>query len=214
MTESSEKWPSKRLMETIRLVVSVVVLTFAIKITTAEAYRIEQSSMEQTLMPGDVVIGVKFIYGGRLPLVNVRLPGFRHPRPGDIVVVNSPIEKGIKIVKRVIAIEGQTVEIRNKQLYVDGEPVPRPENARPLGIDILPRSETGRDNLGPLLVPEGKLFLMGDNWDASFDSRNWGFLDGDLVLAKAFSVLYTWQHEPTRPFWTALKFGRTFRVLH
>ena len=214
MTESSEKWPSKRLMETIRLVVSVVVLTFAIKITTAEAYRIEQSSMEQTLMPGDVVIGVKFIYGGRLPLVNVRLPGFRHPRPGDIVVVNSPIEKGIKIVKRVIAIEGQPVEIRNKQLYVDGEPVPRPENARPLGIDILPRSETGRDNLGPLLVPEGKLFLMGDNWDASFDSRNWGFLDGDLVLAKAFSVLYTWQHEPTRPFWTALKFGRTFRVLH
>lgn len=201
-------------METIRLVVSVVVLTFAIKITTAEAYRIEQSSMEQTLMPGDVVIGVKFIYGGRLPLINVRLPGFRHPRPGDIVVVNSPIEKGIKIVKRVIAIEGQTVEIRNKQLYIDGEPVPRPENARPPGIDILPRSETGRDNLGPLLVPEGKLFLMGDNWDASFDSRNWGFLDGDLVLAKAFSVLYTWQHEPTRPFWTALKFGRTFRILH
>ena len=55
---------------------------------------------------------------------------------------------------------------------------------------------------------------MGDNWDASYDSRNWGFLDGDLVLAKAFSVLYTWQHEPTRPFWTALKFGRSFRILH
>jgi len=214
MTEPAEKGPPKRIVETTRLVVSVVILTFAIKITTAEAYRIEQSSMEQTLMPGDVVIGVKFIYGGRLPLVNVRLPGFRHPHPGDIVVVNSPIEKGVKIVKRVIAVEGQSIEIRGKQLYVDGELVPRPETARPSSAEILSRVQSGRDNLGPLLVPEGKLFLMGDNWDASYDSRNWGFLDGDLVLAKAFSVLYTWQREPTRPFWTALKFGRTFRVLH
>ncbi|MFC1627678.1 signal peptidase I [Gemmatimonadota bacterium] len=214
MTDTAEKWPSKRLMETIRLVVSVVVLTFAIKITTAEAYRIEQSSMEQTLMPGDVVIGVKFIFGGRLPLVNVRLPGLRHPRPGDIVVVNSPIEQGVKIVKRVIAIGGQTIEITDKQLFVDGEPVPRPEYARPPGSEILSRAQTGRDNLGPLLVPEGELFLMGDNWDASFDSRNWGFLDGELVLAKAFSVLYSWQREPTRPFWTSLKFGRSFRILH
>ncbi|MFC1499996.1 signal peptidase I [Candidatus Zixiibacteriota bacterium] len=214
MTRDTEKAPPKRYVETIRLVVSVVILTFTIKITTAEAYRIEQSSMEQTLMPGDVVIGVKFIYGGRLPFINVRLPGFRHPRPGDIVVVNSPIEKGVKIVKRVIAIEGQTIEIRNKQLFVDDELVPRPEYARPQGTEILPRSQTGRDNLGPLEIPEGKLFLMGDNWDASYDSRNWGFLDDELVLAKAFSVLYTWQHEPTRPFWTALRFGRTFRVLH
>ncbi len=214
MTEAAEKAPPKRYVETIRLVVSVVILTFAIKITTAEAYRIEQSSMEQTLMPGDVVIGMKFIYGGKLPLINVRLPGFRRPRPGDIVVVHSPIESGVKIVKRVIAIEGQTVEIRNKQLYLDGELVVRPETARPPGSDILPRSQSGRDNYGPVEVPEGSLFLMGDNWDASFDRRNWGFLDGELVLAKAFSVLYTWQRESTRPFWTSLKFGRTGRILH
>jgi signal peptidase I len=214
MTEAAEKAPPKRYVETIRLVVSVVILTFAIKITTAEAYRIEQSSMEQTLMPGDVVIGTKFIYGGKLPLINVRLPGFRRPRPGDIVVVHSPIKAGVKIVKRVIAIEGQTVEIRNKQLYLDGELVIRPETARPPGSDILPRPQSGRDNYGPVVIPEGKLFLMGDNWDASLDSRNWGFLDGELVLAKAFSVIYTWQRDPTRPFWTALKFGRTGRILH
>jgi len=212
-TETAVKEPPKRYVETIRLVVSVVILTFAIKITTAEAYRIEQSSMEQTLMPGDVVIGTKFIFGGKLPLINVRLPGIRHPRPGDIVVVHSPIESDVKIVKRVIAIEGQTVEIRDKQLFLDGELVKRPETARPPGADILPRSQSPRDNYGPVMVPEGDLFLMGDNWDASFDSRNWGFLDGKLVLAKAFSVLYSWQREPTRPFWTALKFGRTGRIL-
>jgi len=214
MTEAAEKEPPRRYVETIRLVVSVVILTFAIKITTAEAYRIEQSSMEQTLMPGDVVIGMKFIYGGKLPLINVRLPGFRRPRPGDIVVVHSPIKSGVKIVKRVIAIEGQTVEIRDKQLYLDGELVPHPETARPPGNNIIPRSLGGRDNYGPVEIPEGKLFLIGDNWDASLDSRSWGFLDGDLVLAKAFSVIYTWQREPTRPFWTALNFGRMGRILH
>ena len=213
MTENAEQAHPKRYIATIRLVVSVVLLTITIKTTTAETYRIEQSSMEQTLMPGDVVIGMKFIYGGKLPVINVRLPGFRHPRPGDIVVVRSPIQSDLKLVKRVIAVGGQTVEIRDKQLYLDGELVIRPESARPPGAEILPRSESGRDNYGPVEVPEGKLFLIGDNWDASLDSRHWGFLDGELVLAKAVSVLYSWQREPTRPFWTALKFGRTGRIL-
>ncbi|MFC1529508.1 signal peptidase I [Gemmatimonadota bacterium] len=213
MTETTKQAPPRRYVATIRLVVSVVLLTLTIKTTIAETYRIEMSSMEQTLMPGDVVIGTKFIYGGHLPIINVRLPGFRHPRPGDIVVVHSPIQPGLKIVKRVIATEGQTVEILDKQLYLDGERVIPPESARPPGTDILPRSVSGRDNYGPVEVPEGKLFLMGDNWDISLDSRHWGFLDEELVLARAFSVLYTWQHEPTRPFWTALKFGRTGRIV-
>ncbi len=214
MTSTDVKTPPKRYVATIRLVVSVVILTITIKTTLAETYRIEQSSMEQTLMPGDVVIGVKFIYGGKLPLINVRLPGFRDPRPGDIVVVNSPIQPDLKLVKRVLAVGGQTIEIRNKQVYLDGRLAPYPETARLPGSEITPRSQGGRDNYGPVEIPEGELFVIGDNRDASLDSRHWGFLDGDLVLARVYSVLYTWQREPTRPFWTSLKFGRTGRIVN
>ena len=120
--------PPNRLLETVKFVLWVVVITMVLRVSVAEAYRVEMSSMEDTLLPGDTVLGNKFLYGARLPLIGVRLPAIRHPRPGDIIVLRHPIEEGQRLIKRVIAVEGQVLEILDKQLYVDNVLVPLHED--------------------------------------------------------------------------------------
>ena len=196
------------LKESFRLILFAAALSLVIRVSVAEAYNIKQSSMENTLLAGDVVIGNKFLYGIRIPFTGIRLPALREPRPGDIILLDSPIEKGVRLVKRVIAVGGQTVEIRNKRLYVDGTFQPLPAGARPVGEEVLPATISARDNLGPLEVPAGRLFVMGDNRDFSLDSRGWGFVDRDRVLARALFVLYSWNDDPTLPPWARPRWGR------
>jgi len=198
----------QKLREGLKFILTVIILTTIIRISIAEAYNVEMSSMEYTVLPGDTVLGNKFIYGARLPLIGIRLPAIREPRPGDVIVFNSPIEERTRLVKRVIAVAGQTVEIRDKQVFVDGEPVPYPEHARPVNDTILSPLTSRRDNMGPATVPAGNLFVMGDNRDISLDSRGWGFLDTDYVLARAMFVLYSWDGDRTRPFWSRIRWNR------
>ena len=120
---------------------------------------------------------------------------------------------GRRLVKRVIAVEGQTIEIRNKQVYVDGSAVPLPETAKFIDPRLLPQSQSTRDNVITVTVPEDRLFVMGDNRDNSIDSRSWGFLDEDLILAKVVLVLYSWEPDPTRPFWNRIRWGRFGHIL-
>jgi len=199
---------SQKLLDLAKFLLIVILLTTVIRISIAEAYNVEMSSMEYTVLPGDTVLGNKFIYGARLPLIGVRLPALRDPRPGDIIVFNSPIEERTRLVKRIIAVEGQTIEIRNKHVFVDGEEVPLPEQARPVNETILPPLSSQRDNMGPVTVPADQLFVMGDNRDISLDSRGWGFLDEDLILGRAMFVLYSWEADPTRPFWSRIRWSR------
>ncbi len=206
---SSPPTPLRRhLEETIRLLLFAVALSLVIRVSVAEAYHIEQSSMENTLFPGDTVLGNKFLYGIRIPFTDIRLPPVREPRPGDIVVLDSPIEEGVRLVKRVVAVAGQTVEIRDKQLYVDGRPQSLPGEGKYVDERILPGALSSRDNLSPVKVPPGQLFVMGDNRDVSLDSRGWGFLDRDLVQGRVMFVLYSWDGDPTLPLWSRLRWRR------
>lgn len=205
--------PADRVRETVRFVIWVVALTMVLRVSVAEAYRIEQSSMENTVLSGDTVLGNKFLFGARVPLLGVRLPALRSPRPGDVIVFKSPIEKGRRLVKRVIAVEGQTVELRDKQVFVDGQPVELPPTAKFEDSRVRPAGISTRDNLGPLTVPPGHLFVMGDNRDVSLDSREWGFLDEDLILGSAIVVLYSWNDDDTRPFWQRIRWGRIGHIL-
>jgi signal peptidase I len=214
--KAAEKVPRTRvekIKDTVRFLVWVLVLTMVLRVSVAEAYRVEQSSMENTVLAGDTVLGNKFLYGARLPLIGLRLPAFRSPHPGDVIVFKSPIEKGRRLVKRVIAVEGQTVEVRDKQVVVDGSPVALPETAKHEYTQILPGETSPRDNLGPLTVPEDHLFVMGDNRDVSLDSRAWGFLDEDLILGHAMFVLYSWNSDDTRPFWQRIRWSRIGHIL-
>jgi signal peptidase I len=114
---------------------------------------------------------------------DARLPGMRLPKPGDIVIFKSP-QSGENLIKRCVAVAGQSVEVRDKILYVDGA---RRDEAFTKHIDRYVRAS--RDNFGPLVVPAGNIFCMGDNRDASHDSRFFGPVPLRLVIAKA-DVLY------------------------
>lgn len=209
--------PKSALREWIELIVSIVIIVFFIRLTVVEAFRIPTSSMEDTLLVGDFLLVNKFVYGIRSPdwigvpftklgffVPFFHLPSFSEPKQGDIVVFRFPLDKNLSYIKRCVATEGQTVEIRDKVVYVDGVPFENPPESKFTSGITYPRSYVeravvprnlemrNRDNFGPLTVPTGHLFVMGDNRDNSADSRYWGFLPRDLIIGKALIIYFSW----------------------
>jgi len=203
--------------EWIELVVSVVVMVFFIRLAVVEAFRIPTGSMEKTLLVGDFLLVNKFVYGIRTPdwvgvpftragffIPFARLPGFSKIKQGDIIVFRYPLDPNLSYIKRCIAVGGQTVEIRDKRVFVDGVEFPKPPNAQFLATFTYPKDyieqpivpkdmeHRNRDNFGPITVPAGHLFAMGDNRDNSADSRYWGFLPEKNVLGKALIIYFSW----------------------
>ncbi|MFQ6618106.1 MAG: signal peptidase I, partial [Fidelibacterota bacterium] len=109
------------ILENIRSILIILTAALVIKSTIVEAYQIPTGSMENTILIGDFILGNKFIYGIHIPFTDYKIPGFKKPKPGDIVIFKFPKDKSINYIKRCVAVEGQTVEIRNKVLYVDGK---------------------------------------------------------------------------------------------
>ncbi len=194
-----------------------LVLALMIKASVVEAYKIPSGSMEKTLLVGDFLLANKFVYGMRLPIpfTDIRLPALYDPKPGDVVIFKFPGDTRQNYIKRCIAVEGQKIKIVNKQVYVDDKLVPLPPNGQYADANsFLPHTENkrwlpsksawgggggyweflgNRDNMPETVVPEGKLFMMGDNRDNSADSRYWGFLDRRLVQGKAMIIHWSWQ---------------------
>jgi len=180
-----------------------LVLAFVIKTSIVEAYKIPSGSMEDTLLVGDFLLANKFIYGSRIPLLNVRLPEIRDPEPGDVVIFKFPKDPSVNYIKRCVATGGQTVEIRNKKLFVDGEEIPLPPTGKFTGgMRAQPGSQTPRDNFGPYRVPDDSYFMMGDNRDNSYDSRFWYAVPRDLVQGKAMMIHWSWATDDSAPDWT------------
>jgi signal peptidase I len=180
----------REIRETFRSLIWAVVLFLIIRSLAFQAFRIPSESMEDTLLVGDFLFINKLTYGPRIPFTHTRLPGFRDPQPGDIIVFDFPRDPSQDYIKRCVAVEGQTVEIREKVLYVDG--IPQDE---PFVKHSNPRLRRGLDEYGPIRVPEGKLFMMGDNRDNSQDSRTWGLLDMAHVHGKAEIIYFSWDSE-------------------
>jgi len=184
-----------------------LIMALIIKTSIVEAYKIPSGSMENTLLVGDFLLANKFIYGMKLPIpfVDIKLPTIEDPKPGDIIIFKYPKDPSINYIKRCVAVGGQTVEIKNKQLYVDGKPIPLPPEGKFTDRRIVPY-QTGaslgigiRDNMPPKVVPDGYLFVMGDNRDNSADSRFWGFLDRRLVMGRAMMIHWSWAPDPNAP---------------
>lgn len=164
----------------------VIVLAIFLPLNTfvVQGFRIPSGSMEDTLLIGDFLFADKLTFGPRVPFTeDTRLPGLREPKPGDIIIFKSP-ESGENLIKRLVAVEGQTVEMRHKQLFIDGVAVDEPFTKH-----IRHRFDPRFDNFGPERVPPGHLFFLGDNRDASQDSRIFGMVPITEVVAKA-DVLY------------------------
>ncbi|UCD16825.1 MAG: signal peptidase I [Candidatus Zixiibacteriota bacterium] len=188
--------------ENVKSLLIAVVLAMIIKTSIVEAYKIPSASMEDTLLVGDFLIANKFVYGARIPLVSWQLPSISDPEPGDIVIFKWPGDGVTNYIKRCIAVEGQTVEVKDKILYVDGEVFPDPPRAKYTDRRIQPRSSPGennRDNWGPYVVPKDCYFMMGDNRDHSYDSRFWGAVHKDLILGEALFIHWSWEPDTNSP---------------
>ncbi|RUM37720.1 MAG: signal peptidase I [Desulfobulbus sp.] len=187
--QSSKKKSTFR--ETAEAVIIALVLALFIRTFIVQAFKIPSGSMLPTLQIGDHILVNKFKYGVKMPFSGKVLVPISEPRPNDIVVFEFPRDPKLDYIKRVIAVAGDSVEMRDKKVYVNGQPF-----ADKYGVysdpRILPASAGPRDNFGPVKVPEGHIFVMGDNRDNSFDGRFWGFVGLKAVRGKAFIVYWSW----------------------
>ncbi len=180
--------------EYVEAILPAIILAMFIRTFVVQAFKIPSGSMLPTLQIGDHLLVNKFIYGVKLPFKgNVLIP-FKDPVQGDVVVFRFPKDRSVDYIKRVIGTPGDTVEIKDKNIFVNGEAIDDP-HAHIASQVILDKDGSPRDNLGPILVPEDRIFVMGDNRDNSYDSRFWGFVDQNDVLGKAFILYWSWDIE-------------------
>ena len=195
------------LREYVEAAVWALALTMFLRAFVIQAFRIPSESMRDTLLVGDFLFVNKFEYGPKIPFTHLRLPGLRGPRHGDVIVFQYPQDPSKDFIKRCIATGNQTLEVKNKQVYLDGRPIREPyvihtdPATRPAGYDE-------RDFFGPVTVKPNELFMMGDNRDNSNDSRYWGTLDMDLVKGRAMFLYWSWDGERNWPRW-----NRIFQII-
>lgn len=216
-----------------------VLLFFAIRTFVVQAFTIPSGSMENTLLVGDYLMANNAIFGAHIPFTNFQTPPFRDPVHGDVVVFrptyNDPV---IDVVKRVIGEPGDTIEMRERIVYRNGERLDEPyvegtylpdepmERYGASGFDwhfaALPadvdpqRYMPTRDSWGPLIVPEGNYILLGDNRDQSLDSRFMGFIPREVIRGKALFIYYSIDPYVSRPFprfLTAVRWDRVGSII-
>ncbi|MEW5796526.1 MAG: signal peptidase I [Candidatus Zixiibacteriota bacterium] len=189
------------LWENVKQIGLAVILALFIKTSVVEAYKIPTASMEDTLLIGDFLLANKFVYGARLPLVDWRLPAISEPERGDVVIFLFPGDGITKYIKRCVAVPGDTVLVKNKALFVNGDRFPDSAYAKYVdttrtGQQNVHRRRAGgqdsRDFFGPYIVPPNCYFMMGDNRDNSYDSRYWQAVPKDLILGEAIMVHWSW----------------------
>jgi signal peptidase I len=198
--ERAEK-PSA-LREYAEALVMAVVLALFIRTFVVQAFKIPSGSMLPTLQIGDHLLVNKFLYGIRIPIVGKRILALREPERDDVIVFIYPQDPSKDFIKRVKGLPGETIEIRNKVLYVNGEAVEDPNAYYEKTTERLARAP--RDDFGPFVVPQGTVFVMGDNRDHSHDSRFWGTVPIDDILGKAFVLYWSWDSKEFRPRWGRL----------
>jgi signal peptidase I len=183
------------------LVVAFVLATF-IRTFVVQAFKIPTGSMEKNLLIGDHLLVNKVVYSPSMGRLESKLLGKKPIERGHVVVFKYPEEPARDFIKRVIGLPGETVEIKDKKVYIDGKPLDEPyvhflePPLSPTDPEYGLRMEGRGDSYGPRKVPAGQLFVMGDNRDNSKDSRYWGFLPEDQVKGRALMVY--WSYEASR----------------
>ncbi len=171
----------------------VLVVVVLVRVFIGEASVVPTPSMEGTVLVGDHLFLDKALYGPTVPVLGLRLPMLRSPRRGEIVAFRFPLDPQMTFLKRVVAVGGDTVEIRRSQLYINGRAV-----GEPYVVHRNPAGEAS-DNLAALRVPAGKLFVLGDNRDDSEDSRYWGFVPVENVIGEP--LLVYWSYDAPTSAW-------------
>jgi signal peptidase I len=218
------------LMEWTKSLLVAAVLFVVIRTFILQTFVITSGSMEDALLVGDFLIANRAAVGVRIPGTQIRIPGYSSVRRGDVLVFDPPHEPDLKLVKRLIGVPGDTVSMKDGVLTLNGqlqkEPYVKHQNAAGDSPDSrmvwqaehlvsgIP-SETyrpTRDNWGPLVIPEDRYFMLGDNRDTSLDSRYWGLLEGWRLEGRASVIYFSYNKDSYRPFpWLReIRFGRVF----
>ncbi|HDQ04268.1 MAG TPA: signal peptidase I [Deltaproteobacteria bacterium] len=210
--ERKEKTKSK-VQEYIEAIIIAILIALFIRTFVVAAYKIPSRSMEPTLVVGDHLLVNKFIYGIKIPVVRKTIIPVSEPKQDDIIVFIYPHDRSKDFIKRVIGVGGDTIEIKNKKIFIN-----KKEYTDNYGIYsddmIYPAAMQPRDNYGPVVVPEGSLFVMGDNRDESADSRYWGFVDVKDVEGKALIIYWSWDSEENDNIFWKLRWNRLGKLLH
>ncbi len=203
----------------------VVIRTFIL-----QTFVITSGSMENALLVGDFLIANRAAVGVRIPWTQARLPGYSSVRRGDVLVFDPPHEPDLKLVKRLIGVGGDTVSMKDGVLTLNGEVQDEPyvKHVDSAGDDPHPwmswqaehlvgavpgeNYRPTRDNWGPLVIPEDRYFMLGDNRDTSLDSRYWGLLEGWRLEGRASFIYFSYNKGSFRPFpWLReIRLGRVF----
>jgi signal peptidase I len=192
-----------KIKEYAEAIIIAILIAFFIRTFVVQAFKIPSGSMKPTLLIGDHILVSKFSYGIKMPYFRNTLIPISDPKRGEIVVFIYPEDRSKDFIKRVVGISGDTIEIRNKKIFLNGMPY---EDKHGVYVDdfIIPGAIQPRDNFGPVTVPKGTIFTMGDNRDQSYDSRFWGFVDLKDVMGKAFVVYWSWNKEDHSVRWSRL----------
>lgn len=193
-----------------------ILLALFIRTFVVQAFKIPSGSMLPTLLIGDHLLVNKFIYGIRVPFSGKVLVPLKDPKSGDIIVFKFPKDRTIDYIKRVVGVPGDKIEVKNKKVYRNDKLAEDPF-AHFTSTTMLPGSVSPKDNFGPITVPEGKYFVMGDNRDNSSDSRFWGFVETNDVLGKAMIIYWSWDID--KPLlsvdrFSSIRWGRLADIIH
>jgi signal peptidase I len=200
MTKDNKPRDKSVVREYFELIAETAVFVFFVMTFVVQAFQIPTGSMEPTLLVGDFLLVNKFVYAEpQFPLEKIILPR-RDIHRQDIVVFKYPKELNKDFVKRVVAMAGETIEIKDKQVYINDSPIT--ENYK-VHSDTQVFTKNGyyryddtiRDNFGPFVVPPGHCFVMGDNRDSSLDSRYWSFLPMDNIKGRPWIIYFSYRAE-------------------
>jgi signal peptidase I len=212
----AESFKKSTLREYFESIVIAVILALFIRTFVVQAFKIPTGSMENNLLIGDHLLVNKMVFGPTVSPIERRTMPVGSIKRGDVVVFKYPEEPDRDFIKRVIGLPGETLEVREKKVYINGRPLDEPyvhflqpptsssEYAEVTSFDV-------RERYGPVTIPADQYFMMGDNRDNSQDSRYWGFLPRELVKGKAL-VIY-WSYEAGREDYQENGAGATLRGL-
>ena len=200
------------LLEWVKSVAVAVVLFLLLRTFVIQTFVITSGSMEDTLLVGDFLIVNRAAIGTRIPGTDLRIPGYSRPERFDVIVFDPPHEPDLKLVKRLVGMPGDTLAMRDRVLFINGERVAEPylkhqdvqDDYNPWmlwqkdylapGVDAADY-EPSRDNWGPLVIPPDRFFMLGDNRETSLDSRYWGLLERWRLEGRASLIYYSYDQE-------------------
>ncbi len=190
--------------EYVEAILIAVLLALLIRTFVVQAFKIPSGSMIPTLLVGDHILVNKFIYR------------FRDPARGDVVVFKYPVEEHRDFIKRVIAVGGEEIYIKDRQVFINCQPpAPTCQPIKESWAYYEDRMSPGAEPYGPKQVPAGQYFVMGDNRHNSQDSRWWGYVKQEKIKGQAFIIYWSWDSEHDRkPLWQRVRWGRLGRLIH